>query len=241
MMKKRALTISMLLLSVAIIVLVIKNFSEIHTDYIYPYEPCLEAATPTLIAKISSTQTPIAYPISPPEETLALPYPAPSLPTATPVFCTCQSGWIDASFSVLTLRYPKEALQSIDSEYIRLRIPTCRGSMHEGFITVRIINNDNDLNVMEFVNQHYSRVDGVKYQEVNVDHVKAVEIYQTTFSNDRTVFVPHHDKVIVITLYAPSSGKSLMPDGDGRIFLRKPDPEALGFFQLIIDSIDLSE
>jgi hypothetical protein len=32
-----------------------------------------------------------------------------------------------------------------------------------------------------------------------------------------------------------------MPDGDGRIFLRKPDPEALGFFQLIIDSIDLSE
>lgn len=234
---KSFFSISLWLFSIIIIVVAIRNFSRIYATQIYHYGPCVESQAMALTQETSPTPTLAAYPALPHEDIAALAYPAPALPTATPVICSCQNNWETASFSVLNLHYPQEALIHMDSDSIFLKIPTCSGDSYPASLTIRIVDNDKNLDAIEFVNQSYAKTKDLRYREIVISGSKVVEVYQAGFSKDRKVYLQHHNKFIIATLQM-SVGKTVMPDGDGNIYWPTPSPEMLGFYYMVLNTIE---
>ncbi len=241
MSTRRFVTISLLLIFAIIIVIVVGNFSDIYAANIYRYEPCGTLHKSTQTRTAFPTQTPIAYPVLSPEKSPVMPYPALPLPTATPIICSCPREWVTATFSLFRLQYPHEALISIDPEGMSLRIPTCYGGTHKGIITVKISDNDENLDIKEFVNREYLEIKKVRYRETKVNGTNSIELYQTASSKNRIVFIPHQDKFIMFALAMPSGKAMMMPGPNGEIWIDEPSWEELGFFQAVLDTVELVE
>jgi hypothetical protein len=240
---------SLALIGLAIIIfafIVIVKFPGIYTANLYQYKPCVSSYELSQTKLGISTQTPIPYPNTLSQESLTLAYPGISIPIATPIICTCQNEWETLQYPFYTLKYPEEALISIDndSSHLRLIIPNCHGQRHKGFITFRVVDNNEIYGLGDYVAQYYSGAQDYRYREITIDGIRSIEVYEATHlygydTYDRYVFIPYKGKIIIGNLVV--SARNMIPGSDGKFPIFKPSLEALGFFHMILDNVEIGE
>ena len=241
MLIKKFLRIFLIGITFILFIGFIKNYNEIYADYVYKYEPCVNAAAsqPSPQPTIAATQNP--YPILQQTEPLTNAYPGSAVrtaPTVPLISCTCRSDWESTDLKLLTLQYPKEAVMRLNGEGITLSIPNCHGSHHPGFIIIETKENSESRSLENTVIQGiYNNASDVRYREITVDGIEGIEVYRTRFSNSRRIYLLHQSHLITISLNL-NSGHMAMPDADGNFSGPEPKPEAIAFFYLILDSIN---
>jgi hypothetical protein len=238
--------IGLAIITITIAVIVIDNFSGIYAANLYLYKPCVSSYELSQTKLVTSTQTPIPYPNTVSQDSLTLAYPGISIPTITPIICTCQNQWETIKFPFYSLKYPEEAFSSadIDSSSVSLIIPNCHGYRHNGFITFQVVDNNENYGLGNYVAQYYSRAQDYKYREITIDGIRSIEVYEATYLHgyktyDRYVFMPYTGRIVVGSLVV--SARRRIPGSEGKIPIFKPSLKALGFFHMILDNVEIGE